>query len=72
MDDLVRYGVLAVALFYGILAGIAAGVLYGLYILAMAFVTGNYSTLIGVLIPLMVLGFIYGVVYLILKRLGIL
>lgn len=44
MDDLVRYGVLAVALFYVILAGIAVGVLYGLYILAMAFVTGNYTT----------------------------
>ena len=72
MDDLVRYGVLAVALFYGILAGITAGVLYGLYILAMAFVTGNYATVFVILIPLMVLGFIYGVVYLILKRFGIL
>jgi|GEM_PF-1091264 len=72
MDDLVWCGALAVALFYLSIAGIAAGVLYGLYSLALAFFSGNYSTVIGILIPMMVLGLIYGVAYLILKRLGIL
>lgn len=71
MDDLVRYGVLAVALFYVILAGIAAGVLYGLYILAMAFVTGNYTTVFQALPPLVILVLIYGVTGRILKRQGI-
>ncbi len=68
MDDLVRDGVLAVALFYVILAIIAAGVLYGLYILTMAFVTGNYTTVLQALTPLVILVLIYGVAYLILKR----
>jgi hypothetical protein len=72
MDDLVRYGVLAVALFYLCIAGIAAGVLYGLYSLALAFFSGNYSTVIGILIPVIALGVIYGVAYLVLKRRGIL
>jgi hypothetical protein len=71
MDDLVRYGVLSVALFYVILAGIAAGVLYGLYILAMAFVTGNYTTVLQVLPLLVILVLIYGVTGRILKRRGI-
>jgi hypothetical protein len=71
MDDLVRYGVLSVALFYVILAGIAAGVLYGLYILAMAFMTGNYTTVLQVLPPLVILVLIYGVTGHILKRRGI-
>ena len=72
MDDLVGYGVLAVALFYLCIAGIAAGVLYGLYSLALASFSGNYSTVIRILIPLMVLGVIYVVAYLVLKRRGIL
>ena len=72
MDDLVGYGLLAVALFYLCIAGIAAGVLYGLYYLTLAFFSGNYSTVIGILIPVIALGVIYGVAYLVLKRRGIL
>ena len=72
MDDLVGYGVLAVALFYLCIAGIAARVLYGLYSLALAFFLGNYSTVIGILIPVIALGVIYGVAYLVLKKQGIL
>ena len=71
MDDLVQYGVLAVALFYVILAGIAAGVLCGLYILTMAFVTGNYTMVLQALRPLVILVLIYWVAGCILKRRGI-
>lgn len=71
MDDLVTCGVLAVALFYLIIAGIAAGAVYGLYILVVTLIAGNYP---GVIQPLLIIG-ILALVYrgagALLQKLGI-
>jgi hypothetical protein len=71
MDELVQYGVIAVALFYVILAGIAMGILCGLYIFTMAFITGNYTIILQVLWPFAILVIIYSIAGCILKRRGI-
>jgi hypothetical protein len=71
MDDLITCGVLAVALFYLIIAGIAAGALYGLYVLVVTLMAGNYAV---VLQPLFIMG-IFALAYwgagALLQKLGI-
>lgn len=71
MDNLVRYGVLAVALFYLSIAAIAAGVLYGLYILALACATGNFAPVITALPPVIAFACAYGLTGLVLKKMDI-
>jgi hypothetical protein len=71
MDDLVTYGVLAVVLFYIIIAGIAGGVLYGLSILINALITGDYTPVVQPLLAVIILASAYGGVGLLLAKLGI-
>ncbi|WAC05577.1 MAG: hypothetical protein OS112_02825 [Methanoregula sp.] len=71
MDNLVKYGVIAVVLFYLSITAIAAGVLYGLYILALAYVTGNFAKVLEFLPPVVTFALAYGLTGLALKKLGI-
>ena len=71
MDDLVTYGVLAVVLFYIIIAGIAGGVLYGLSILINALITGDYTPVVQPLLAVIILASAYGGAGLLLAKLGI-
>jgi hypothetical protein len=71
MDDLVTYGVLAVVLFYIIIAGIAGGVLYGLSILINALITGDYTPVVQSLLAVIILASAYSGAGLLLAKLGI-
>jgi hypothetical protein len=71
MDELVTYGVLAVALFYIIIAGIAGSVLYGLSILITALITGDYTPVVQPLLSVIILASAYGGAGFLLAKLGI-
>jgi hypothetical protein len=71
MDDLVASGLFAVVLLYFFIAGVLAGVLYGLYIILTGFFTGNYPMVLQVLTLTGIIGLFYGVAGLLLLRLGI-
>jgi hypothetical protein len=71
MDDLVTCGVLAVALFYLIIAGIAAGAVYGLYILVVTLIAGNYPVVIQPLLIIGILALAYWGAGALLQKLGI-
>jgi hypothetical protein len=71
MDELVTYGILAVALFYAIIAGIAGGVLYGLSILITALITGDCTLVVQLLLAVIILASSYGGAGLLLAKLGI-
>jgi hypothetical protein len=71
MDELISYGVLAVALFLIIVTCIAGGVLYGLYMVVTAIITGNYTTVVQPLLFLIVLTLAYGSAGILMVKLGI-
>jgi len=71
MDDLITSGVLAVALFYLIIAGIAAGALYGLYLLVVTLMAGNYAVVLQPLFNMGILALAYLGAGALLQKLGI-
>ena len=71
MDELVTFGVLAVALFFIIVACVAGGVLYGLYVVVTAIINGNYTTVVQLLLFLIVLTLAYGGAGILMVKLGI-
>ena len=71
MDDLITCGVLAVALFYLIIAGIAAGALYGLYFLVVTLMAGNYAVVLQPLFIMGILALAYWGAGALLQKLGI-
>jgi len=71
MDDLITWGICAVALFFIIIIGIAGGVLYGFSIVIAALITGNYTPVVQPLRAVILLLLAYGGVGLLLAKLGI-
>jgi hypothetical protein len=71
MDNLITCGVLAVALFYLIIAGIAAGALYGLYLLVVTLMAGKYAVVLQPLFMMGILALAYLGAGALLQKLGI-
>lgn len=71
MDDLITCGVLAVALFYLIIAGISAGAVYGLYIMVVTLIAGNYQVVLQPLLIIGILALAYWGAGALLQKLGI-
>ncbi len=71
MDDLITYGVCAIALFYLIVACIVGSVLYGLYMIVTAFISGNYTPIVQPLLGVMLLLLAYGGAGILLAKLSI-
>jgi hypothetical protein len=71
MDELITYGVLAVTLFFIIVACITGGVLYIFYMVVTAIITGNYTTVVQPLLVLIILTLAYGGAGILMVKLGI-
>lgn len=71
MDELVTYGIIAVILFYIIIAGITGGVLYGLSILITALITGDYTPVVQLLLVVIIPASAYVGAGLLLAKIGI-
>ena len=71
MDNLITCGVLAVALFYLIIVGIAAGALYGLYFLVVTLMAGKYAMVLQPLFMMGILALAYLGAGALLQKLGV-
>jgi hypothetical protein len=71
MDDLITWGICAVALFFIIIIGIAGGVLYGFSMVIAALTTGNYTPVVQPLRAVILLLLAYAGAGLLLAKLGI-
>jgi hypothetical protein len=71
MDSLIAYGILAVAVFYLIIAAGAAALVYGAYLLFMVVVTGNISPVVDPAVIIIILTLTYGCIGGVLARLRV-
>jgi hypothetical protein len=71
MDNLISWGVLAVALFFLVIAGIAAGVLYGFYIITGALMAARYAVVLQSVLIIVLIALVYGGAGFLLKKLNI-
>jgi len=71
MDDLIIFGVLAVAIAYLVIVGFAIGVIYGLYLLITAITMGDFTFLLKILVFGGLIGFAYGCIGIILSKIGV-
>jgi hypothetical protein len=71
MDNLISWGVLAVALFFLVIAGIAAGVLYGSYIITVALMAARYAMVLQSFLIIVLIALVYGGTGFLLIKLGI-
>jgi len=71
MDNLISWGVLAVALFFLVIAGIAAGVLYGFYIITVALMAARYTVVLQSILIIVLFALLYGGAGFLLIKLGI-
>jgi hypothetical protein len=69
MDDLITCGILAVALFFLMISGIMGGLLYCMYIVITALITGNYTRLVWPLLVIVILVLSYGITGVLLAKL---
>lgn len=60
MDSLIAYGIVAVAVFYLVIAAGAAVLVYGAYLLFMAVLTGNITPVAGPAAIIGILALTYG------------
>jgi hypothetical protein len=71
MDNLISWGVLAVALFFLVIASIAAGVLYGSYIITVALMAARYAMVLQSFLIIVLIALVYGGTGFLLIKLGI-
>jgi hypothetical protein len=71
MDSLIVYGILAVAVFYLVIAGSAVVVMYGAYVLVMAVITGNITPVVDPALVIGMFALTYGCIGLVLAQLRV-